>query len=261
MKAVEARRGRMLEMLRERSSIPVDELAAEFHVTATSIRRDLTLLEERGYITRSYGVAHIAQESGIVSLNVRSGLHHEEKERIAAAALRFVHNGAAVAFDSGTTTLALADRLIEEDLNGLTLLTSSIPIATTVAPYHQVIMSGGIVQADDLSLVGPESESYYQDVTSDVAFLGASGVRDAVGLTASSPFLCGIKKQIIASTRFTVALVDSSKFTTNGVSLFCRFDRQEVDALITVRTPENAAQLEQIQALGIEVISADREAP
>lgn len=254
MMAVEARRNRILDLVREHTSVSVEDLSREFNVTPTSIRRDLTVLEERGYITRTYGLAHLAQESHIPSLDVRSGLFHAEKGRIAAEALRFVQDGSALVLDSGTTTLTLADHLVTGNYRGISLLTSSIPIALKAAPKYQVIMSGGIVQAEDLSLVGPDTESYYRASTADVAFLGASGVRDAVGLTASSPFLCGIKKQIISSARYRVALVDSSKFTTNGISLFCHFDQGEVDALITVRTDENADRLDQIGAHGIEVI-------
>lgn len=254
--ALTSRRNQILQMLREQKSAHVNRLAEYFHVTPTSIRRDLTYLEESGYITRSSGYAYLVPEPNILSINTRNVMFNEEKKRIAKAAAGLVADGSSILMDSGSSTLALTEQLCESGRRDLTIVTASIPIALKTAAQYQVLMSGGIVQAADFSFVGPDADSYFRSVTVDTVFIGATGVRENVGLTASSPFLCSLKKQMLLAARRSVALLDSSKFATNGVNLFCRFDQGDIDTIVTVRTGENEQQLERLEQMGIEIILA-----
>ena len=50
--SIDARRGKMLSMIRDRQTIKVEELAAYFNVSLMTVRRDLQILEDQGLVGR-----------------------------------------------------------------------------------------------------------------------------------------------------------------------------------------------------------------
>ena len=57
--SIDARRGKMLSMIRDRQTIKVEELAAYFNVSLMTVRRDLQILEDQGLVGRFYGGATV----------------------------------------------------------------------------------------------------------------------------------------------------------------------------------------------------------
>lgn len=251
-----SRKSRIIKLLHNRDRVHVNEIAEHFGVTPTSIRRDLAQLEANGIIKRTHGHAQLAPQAGVQDYHRRGANFSEEKRRIALAALAMIHGGQSLLFDSGSTTLALANELAGVGHEGVTVITASLPAAIVLASRCQVLMSGGLVQADDMSLIGPEADAYMRSITSDLAFIGSSGVRPGVGLTASSPFLVSIKKQMLAATKRAVALIDSSKFTHDGVHLFTAFADRQIKTVVTVRNEFNARQLDDLADMGVEIVEA-----
>src|ERR1039458_10363368 len=87
MATAQARRDLIAGMLEERDSLSVAELAAHFHVTDTSIRHDLTLLEQRGRLRRVHGGAVsrlTARANGLFSR--RASENPAQKRRIGLVA-------------------------------------------------------------------------------------------------------------------------------------------------------------------------------
>ena len=74
----------ILSFLEEHDSVNVNELSEYFHVTPTSIRRDLVSLEEAGWIIRSRGQAQLNNKSfrsGLLNtaFNKRTSINSNEK--------------------------------------------------------------------------------------------------------------------------------------------------------------------------------------
>ena len=59
---IDARRAKMLSMIRDRQTIKVEELAAYFHVSLMTVRRDLQALEDKDVVGRFYGGASAGPE-------------------------------------------------------------------------------------------------------------------------------------------------------------------------------------------------------
>ena len=247
------RRQRIISLLQDHSPMSIEQFVAEFGVTPTTIRRDLILLEKNSFITRSRGYAHISKYPNILGLTTRKEINQEEKQQIANIAFSFILPNESIIFDSGTTTLALANRLRKEGVvAGLNIITDSIPIAMALGDRYQVILPGGIFDPVTLSLIGPEADAYFHNITADTLFLGAPGVRNSTGLTSSSPFSLSIKKQMIQSSKRVIALIDSTKFETTNLKTFCTFD--DIDILITTKTPKNAPILDEIASRGVKLV-------
>lgn len=228
----------------------VEELAQNFHVTPTTIRRDLILLEEQGVIQRSRGFASILDTAA--SYNEHSFLAMEKK-RIAERACSYITSDMTIALDSGTSVSALVDSMLERnDLRQMNIVTHSPLIALKASKMFNVSLVGGALLPDYDFVVGYDVEEYYRKVHLDLAVLGSTSVYNSRGLTVNYPLQLNVKKLAADCADHRIALLDSSKYFRRGIYVFCEF--KDLDYLITVQTDENQEQLEQIAKQGVEII-------
>lgn len=249
------RQGDIYHIIQERESVEVHDLIAMFDVSAATIRKDLTLLEQSGLVFRTHGEVHIAnQNERILSFESRSSLRTEAKKAIAQEAVKTIHEGDSIILDSGSTTLAIAELL--RDFQHLTVITNSVPAALTLNNTQLlVIMVGGILHGQNLSIQGPEAEKYLSQIEADKAFICSSGVRKDVGLVTSNSLEGRVKHCMIKAAHKVYAVLDSAKFTTGGIDLFADFS--ELDCVITEKSIQDPAIQARLQALGTEVIVAE----
>ncbi len=224
------RRQEIIRLLNDQPSIKVQDLIERFSVTPVTIRKDLARLENAGLISRTHGEAHLVSPAYVPPLGIRKELHAREKNAIARAASALVGDGDSVILDSGTTTLAIAKCL--EKKKGITIITNSIPVSYFLADSGLcVLMCGGTLQGNSISLVGPEAEHYFSQITANILFLGATGIRDDFGLMISSSFESSLKQQMIKAAKKVYAVLDASKFSRTSIIQFATF--KDVYAVIT----------------------------
>lgn len=237
------------ELLRK-GSATIEELSQNFHVTPTTIRRDMLVLEERGLIFRSRGAAHI-QENDVTEFDI----FNEEKKRIAATAAKYVTSGLTLSLDSGTTVNAIINHLLNDDrITDLDVITHSMSTAVYASKKFNVSIPGGALFKKMDSILGLEVEEFYRKINVDIAFLGSTGVHNCAGLTLSYPIQLMVKKASAECADKRIAVLDSSKFIRRGIYVFC--DWHEIDTLITVKTDENEEQLDRIAKLGVKIVLA-----
>src|SRR4051794_7628710 len=99
------RRAMLLEAVRDGAG-GIAELAEEFAVSESTIRRDLASLAGAGHVVRTYGGA---LDTGTPREKDRE--HAAEKDAIAREAAALVRDGEVVLLDAGTTTGRLARHL------------------------------------------------------------------------------------------------------------------------------------------------------
>lgn len=228
----------------------VEDLAQNFHVTPTTIRRDLILLEEQGVIERSRGFASILD---VEATDNEHSFLAMEKKRIADKASTFISSDMTIALDSGSSVSALVDSLLERnDLRQMNIVTHSPRIALKASKMFNVSLVGGALLPDYDFVVGYDVEEYYRKVHLDLAVLGSTSVYNSTGLTVNYPLQLNVKKLAATCADHRIALLDSSKYFRRGVYVFCEF--KDLDYLITVQTDENEEQLEQIAKQGVEII-------
>jgi DeoR family fructose operon transcriptional repressor len=244
------RRRRIVEVLASNRRVQVDELAARFAVSESTIRRDLQLLSERGVLERTHGGA-LQPSRFEPSFGQKETESRLEKMAIAREAARLVQQGQTVFLDAGTTTLELA-RLLPSRLD-ITVATNSVPIAAELADRVRLILTGGTVKESTLALTGPMAERSIEQMHVDIAFVGMNGVSAAAGYTTPTLEEAATKAKMIAAARMAVVLADGTKF---GVVTFARVaDLDEVDLVITDdRAP--AAEVELLRGAGVEVALA-----
>ncbi|WP_354383271.1 DeoR/GlpR family DNA-binding transcription regulator [Streptomyces sp. PvR034] len=241
------RRAHILEEVRRRGGVRVNELTRSLNVSDMTVRRDLDALARDGLLQKVHGGAVLGGEpsSHEPGFDAKSGWERAAKGSIARAAATLVAPGSAVALSAGTTTHALARELTE--IPGLTVVTNSIRTAEVFeaarlgggASGATVLLTGGIRTPSD-ALVGPVADRAIRSLHVDVLFLGCHGLGTSTGLTTPNLAEAETNRTFLRAARRTVVLADRTKWTTVGLTTFATLD--QIDVLVTdVLPPEEAA--------------------
>lgn len=245
------RQRRLLQHLRQHGSGNVLELASTLGVSASTVRRDLNDMNERGLLTRVHGGASVLDTDVEPVLSSRTSEHSEQKRRIGAAAAARVPDGATVLITGGTTTEAMLPYLGERD--GLTVLTNGLNIAYHLSRYPNVsvVVLGGVLRHDEMSLLGPIAEQVLGEFHVDLAFSSAFGIHADDGMSASNVNEAGTDRRMLASATSLVLLADSSKFGRRGPVRVASVE--QISCLVTdSAAPED--DLERLRRHGVEVV-------
>lgn len=228
----EERLDRIASLVAERRRVSVAELSSLFNVSAVTIRNDLSELERRGLLMRTHGGAlAISQSRAELSFDVRERLQREEKARIGQAAASMIHDGDAIALDASTTALQVAKRI--KDRRELTVVTNGIRIALEFmdSPHITVVMPGGFLRRDAVSLVGELGEEVLAKFNVQKGFFGAKGVTLEEGLTDVDSYEVQLKRAMARAAKEVIAIVDHTKWGQVGFASFVSID--QVDCIIT----------------------------
>lgn len=237
----EQRRALILDEVRRRGGVRVNELTRKLKVSDMTVRRDLDALARQGVIEKVHGGAVPTAEASAhePGFETKSGLELSAKEDIARAAAAMVAPGSAIALSGGTTTHALAHRLL--DVRDLTVVTNSVRVAEVfhsaqraaangAGAYATVVLTGGVRTPSD-SLVGPVADQAIRSLHFDVLFLGVHGISVRAGLSTPNLAEAETNRRFIRSARRVVVVADHTKWGTVGLSSFASLD--EVDVLVT----------------------------
>jgi len=222
------RQERIVGLLKEEGRVRVADLAARFGVSTVTIRKDLALLEAEARLSRTHGGAIALRSTGTAepSFEIRERLQRDQKVAIGAAAAGLINDGESIAFDASTTALYVARQLLGRDWHHLTVVTNSIRIALELAGKAgiSVVMLGGRVRSEALSVVGPLGDAVFRRVNVQKAFVGAVGLTLDVGLTDAMEDEAQIKRSMVTAAREVYALVDHTKWGRAAAATFCRID-------------------------------------
>ncbi|WP_091342176.1 DeoR/GlpR family DNA-binding transcription regulator [Micromonospora rhizosphaerae] len=201
--------GRILQMLGEKGSVDVADLALDLGVSEATVRRDLRALANQRLLERAHGGA----VSGATELPVRyrSGQAHAEKLRIARAAAERVAEGDVVALTGGTTTLEVARCLAYR--GEVSVVTNALNIGAELAvrPNVKLIMTGGVARGVSYELVGPLADATLDKINIDIAFVGVDGIERNAGLTTQNETEAATNRVLIERSRKAIVVADSSK--------------------------------------------------
>jgi DeoR family fructose operon transcriptional repressor len=236
--------------------VSTSELAVRLSATQATIRRDLDALEDLGLISRSWGKATLLTAAAKAPPTFeREASFHAEKTAIAKAACAFISEGDSIVLDSGTTIAALAAELA--GYNSLRVVTNSLLLPHLFAHSKVSLQyTGGFFERDHMSLVGPESEQYFDSLTMPKAFISTTGMRRSTGFSTFSPFQASVKRHIVACASKVYLLMDSSKTGAYGINSFASFS--DIDVLITTKRLEERSERDLI-ANGVELVYAGEE--
>jgi DeoR/GlpR family transcriptional regulator of sugar metabolism len=237
------RQDRILAELVAHGRVTVTALAAAQGVSEDTVRRDLKVLADRGYLQKTHGGA-VALDPARMAWTARSDLHTEGKAAIGAAAAPLVSPGQTIFLDAGSTVQELARQLTTRPL---TVITNSLDIAAVFADDRQVqlTVTGGDWQPDGRLLTGSATLAALAARRGDWAFLGACSIDPQVGVTAESDTDAQVKRAMAGAARHTVVLADRTKF--GSISPYLVAPITDLYAVVT----DDAAAADALRAAGL----------
>lgn len=216
--ALNQRRVKILDLIREDGHAKVQELSRIFNVTEVTIRQDLASLEKLGYIQREHGGAFLKDLGSFAKTGkLFNQTHMEEKTEIALKAVSFIQNGDCIILDSGSTTTEIAKLLGNH--KDLTVITNALNIALILGknPGINLIVTGGEFKAPTLSLTGKMAADSIANFHASKLFLATAGISPEMNLTYPSLSDLIVKDTMIKAVEHVFLVADSSKI---GVSAF-----------------------------------------
>lgn len=210
---MEDRHNEIIRILRRKNFVKAAALSKELDVSVETIRKDLIDLQEKSHIVRVHGGAKLAKEFQESAYDRRRSVNVLAKEQIATAALKFITGGQTIFLDYGTTTYALARKLLDTDIN-LTVVTNALPIAQVLSAHRfiEIIVPGGILRKNENSFYGPLSEAAIASMYFELGFFGCAGVSETAGITNFHALEVATSRKAIEHSVSPIFLADSSKF-------------------------------------------------
>lgn len=227
------RQQHIMEILKQTGEVQLQQLKQHFpEVSVMTLRRDLTGLENEGFLIRTHGGAVSAERLAAVSgeeyaYSRRAAENIEAKLRIADKALTLTETGRSMYFDAGSTVMCLA-RLLPDDNYNIVTSGTNIALELVKKQNTSVMTLGGSVNRNTLSVSGPNAMEMIDGINIDVAFMSASGFSTENGFTVSNVYECELKKKVISRSKKVILLMDSGKLNKNMTFTFANLEDLDV---------------------------------
>ncbi|MBO4454488.1 MAG: DeoR/GlpR transcriptional regulator [Paludibacteraceae bacterium] len=228
------RRALIMRQLEQKEEVIVTELSRETGISEVTIRKDLTILQNRNLLIRTRGGAMrkpVENQNEDTAISKKRMFNFREKERIGEEAVKMIKEGDFIMLDSGTTTLEIARHL--DKFHNLRILTNSMNVATELMNYKRfdVVLLGGNIRVNSHSVVGPLALSVLHNFSGYKLFLGVDSFSIENGVSTPSLEEALLNQLMIQQAGKVIAVFDSSKF--NKRSFVHIANANELDCIIT----------------------------
>ncbi len=226
------RKQQILDILKIKKAISVDELCKTLYTSGATIRRDLQVLEKDNLIKRTHGGAVLLEgNSTETPLVLRESENSGQKQLISELAIEHIADGMTIFLDSSSTVSYIIRRLTP--FQGLKIITNGIKTASLLSDYKNIktYCTGGVIRDNSRSLVGHNAEQFIAQFNADVCFMSCRGMSAEIGATDPSDEEAFVKKEYIRNSRKRILLCDTTKINVNYFSKVAPLS--EFDQIIT----------------------------
>lgn len=200
----------ILNQLEQKDTVTIQSLIEELNHSESTIRRDLTTLEEQNKLVRIHGGAKRKRKAmNEASMDDKTVKNTHEKEQIAKTAAALVDDYDVIYLDAGTTTYAMIPLLEHKNI---TVVTNGVPHAELLTDYRvDTILLGGKIKQKTKAIIGTVAEQQLSSMHFTKAFMGMNGVDPHYGLTTPDIEEASVKKKAIEQSNESYVLADHSK--------------------------------------------------
>lgn len=216
----------ILKCLKEKSTVKIQELVDLTNSSESTIRRDLTLLEQENFLKRIHGGAAILQgklqESSMIE---KSTKNLQAKKQIAKHAASLIEEGDCIYLDAGTTAYEMIEYLPEQIVvvtNGLMHVNSLLEKG--IVTY----LLGGLAKHKTMATIGRGALLSLENYRFDKCFMGVNGIHIEAGYTTPDQEEAMIKQKAIELSREVFVLADESKFAEIAFAKICDLHEAEI---------------------------------
>lgn len=207
----------ILDDLARESAVTVRDLANKMSVSESTIRRDISALDDAGKVNKVFGGA-VSAEQGTTrtiiskerSIAEKQVLNIEEKTSVAKYAAALVEDDDFVFIDAGTTTALLIENLTNKHA---TYITNGIRHALRLAERgFTVYMLSGQAKSLTEAITGALACESMKKYDFTKSFIGVNGIDPEKGFTTPDIEESLVKSEAVRRSMQAYILSDNSKF-------------------------------------------------
>lgn len=222
--SITKRQEQILKILNERTFITVNELSELTFTSPSSIRRDLTYLQNNGHVKRSHGGVSLPEPiNGVASFYDRTRKNIKQKRIIAQKASALLKNGQSILLDSSSTAAFLLPYIAK--FNDVSVFTNNLSTAVNAIELGiDTHCLGGHSKNGSTALSGAETFRSLSQIKADILFFSSQSIDDSGNISDSTEEENFVRMIMLESAKTTVFLCDSEKFSTSSVHRLCNLD-------------------------------------
>jgi DeoR family fructose operon transcriptional repressor len=200
----------ILQLLKEKNTVKIQELVEITRSSESTIRRDLNQLEQKKYLKRIHGgAARLQGKLEEPSMLEKSAKNLQQKKKIAHFAASLIEEGDCVYLDAGSTIFEMIQFLPKN----IVIVTNGIMhIKALLDNQLETYVIGGRVKNKTGAIIGRGALESLENYRFDKCFLGVNGIHPQFGYTTPDQEEALIKKKALSLSREVFILADDSKF-------------------------------------------------
>ena len=207
----EQRWSQIVEYCKSNPSSSVDDLVNYLHVSAATVRRDLSEMEEQNMIVRYHGGARInSDQYNEPSMILKTEANIPAKKHIALLAAQQIEDNQMIYIDAGSTTYAMIPFITARNI---TVVTPGIPhLALLGGKGISTIVLGGVLRWSTQAITGQQAVHQMEDLYFDECFIGTNAIHEQIGFSTSNEMEAATKAAAIHHSKTSFILADHTKF-------------------------------------------------
>lgn len=212
-----------------------EELCKEMNVSMSTLRRDLQVLQDEGFIRKVYGGVAYNDTSMLTSFQYRTGQEPEGKNAVGQLAARLIEDEDTIFVDSGTTTPYILNYITAHNV---TVLTNNAAILAAASDFPQLDIYAlpGLFYSETMSFFSPEAIDLLSTFKIDKAFLAASGFSYR-GATNNAAYEYTLKKYVAEHIDNAYLCISVNKFDISRVITYC--SPEDLKGIVTDQKPRD----------------------
>lgn len=225
--SISQRQNTILQLLTDRRFITVQELARITYTSPSSIRRDLTYLQNNGLVKRSRGGVTLPDPvQGVASFHDRRSKSVAEKRLIAKKAAALLKDNQSILLDGSSTAGFLLPHIAK--MTAVTLFTNNISTALTAIELGiDTHCIGGRAVNGSSVLSGIEAYRSVSALHTDLLFFSSQSLDRDGTISDSTQEENYLRSLMIQSAKESVFLCSSDKFDQRALHALTTLD--EID--------------------------------
>ena len=207
----------IIEKIKQDGFVKIQRLVKDLNTSESTIRRDLSQLEDMHLLKRVHGGAESVKKRGQEpTISEKSMSHPLEKKAIAKYAASLIEDGDCIYLDAGTTTLEMIPYIQERMI---TVVTNGIQQAAALKDSDIVTyLIGGRIKKSTNALIGSQAIENLSHYRFDKCFLGMNGIHPEWGYSTPDPEEAILKKSAMDLGKESFVLADFSKLGETSFS-------------------------------------------
>ncbi|CAM3648450.1 DeoR/GlpR family DNA-binding transcription regulator [Cytobacillus oceanisediminis] len=202
----------ILQLIKEKGVVKIQDLVDLTETSESTIRRDLTQLEEGKYLKRIHGgAARLQGKLQEPSMTEKSSKNLQQKRQIAKYAAGLVEEGDSIYLDAGSTVTEIIPFLPSKEIvvvtNGL------MHINALLERNIKTFIIGGFAKEQTKAIIGRGAMASLEHYRFDKCFMGVNGIHPQFGYTTPDQDEAMIKQMAISLSREAFILADDTKFS------------------------------------------------